>query len=217
VAAGVAGVGGGDLAGGALKRGGEEQRLARVGRLRDDPVDSGLEAHVEHPVGLVEDEDANSVEGDDAAVDQVLEATWSGDKNVGLFGGLDLGTEADAAVDSGDLEVTRLRQRANVFDDLAGELAGGGEDEGADSTRFGIEALDHRDAEGERLARPGGGLDQEVVSGERIADDQLLDRKRMGDVTARERMDHRLRDAEIGKGNYLKCSLFERLGRSCGP
>jgi hypothetical protein len=55
------------------------------------------------------------------------------------------------------------------------------------------------------------------VTSERIADNQLLNRERMGDVTARKRIDDRLRDAEIGKGNYLKCSLFERLGRSCGP
>ena len=56
--AGVLGVGLGELAGRALERRREEQRLALLRHLRDDPVDGGLEAHVEHPVGLVEDEDA---------------------------------------------------------------------------------------------------------------------------------------------------------------
>jgi hypothetical protein len=37
---------------------------------------------------------------------------------------------------------------------------------------------------------------------ERIADHQLLDGERLSDVTARERRDHRLRDAEIGKRSY---------------
>ena len=32
------------------------------GVMRDDPVDGGLEAHVEHPVGLVEDEHLDLVE-----------------------------------------------------------------------------------------------------------------------------------------------------------
>ena len=73
VAAGLAGVGGGELAGRALERGREEQRLAVVRGLGDDPVDGGLEAHVEHAVGLVEDEDLDLVEGDRAAGEQVLE------------------------------------------------------------------------------------------------------------------------------------------------
>src|SRR4051794_25305236 len=39
----------------------------------------------------------------------------------------------------------------------------------------------------------------------------------MGDVTTRKRINDRLRDAEIGKRNYLKCSLFERLGEILRP
>ena len=199
VGAGVVGVGLGDLAGRALERGREEQRLALAGGAVDDPVDGGLEAHVEHPVGLVEDEDADVLEDDDAAGDQVLEAAGSGDEDVGLADGLDLRSEADAAVDGGDLQALRLGDRADVFDDLTGELAGRGEDQGADAALLGREPLDHRDAEGERLAGAGRRLDEQVVPGERVADDQLLDGEGMGDVTARERTDHRLRDAEIGK------------------
>jgi hypothetical protein len=41
------------------------------------------------------------------------------------------------------------------------------------------------------------------VTGECIAHDQLLDGERMSDFTARERTDHRLRNAEIGKRNDL--------------
>lgn len=37
---------------------------------------------------------------------------------------------------------------------------------------------------------------------ERVANDQLLDGERSGDVTARERTDHRFGDAEIGKRSY---------------
>ena len=64
VAAGVAGVGGGELAGRALQRGREEEGLAILRGLGDDPADRRFEAHVEHAVGLVEDEDADAVERD---------------------------------------------------------------------------------------------------------------------------------------------------------
>ena len=56
-------------------------RLARA--LGHDAVDRGLEAHVEHAVGLVEDEDAHAVEGQVAALEEVLEAAGGGDDDVG--------------------------------------------------------------------------------------------------------------------------------------
>ena len=46
----------GDASGLAVERGGEEQRLAVLRAGGDDPVDRRAKAHVEHPVGLVEDQ-----------------------------------------------------------------------------------------------------------------------------------------------------------------
>ena len=60
-----------------LERGGEEQRLSVLGDFPDDPVDLRLETHVEHPVRLVEDEDANRVEGDEPPLEEVVQATGS--------------------------------------------------------------------------------------------------------------------------------------------
>ena len=133
VAARLARVGGGELAGRALERGREEERLALARRLGDDPADGRLEAHVEHPVGLVEDEDADALQRDRAARDQVLEPARRGDDDVGAVGGLDLGAEADAAVDGGDLQVARAGDRVELVDDLAGQLAGRRQDQGGEA------------------------------------------------------------------------------------
>jgi hypothetical protein len=62
----------------------EEHGLPLPGEPRDDPVDLGLEAHVEHPVGLVENEDAHAVERDDLAFDEVLQAARRRDEDVRL-------------------------------------------------------------------------------------------------------------------------------------
>ena len=64
----------GGAAGLAVERGGEEEGLALARALGDDAVDGRAEAHVEHAVGLVEDEDPDLVEREGAAVEQVLEA-----------------------------------------------------------------------------------------------------------------------------------------------
>ena len=96
--------------------------------------------------------------------------------------GLDLRAEADAAVDGGDRSRASLGDGLQLVDDLARQLAGRGEDQGAEVPRAGLDAVDQRHAEGERLARAGRGLDEQVVAGERVADDHLLDGERLGDA-----------------------------------
>ena len=189
----------GRLAGSALERRREEQRLAARGGLGDDPLDGGSEAHVEHPVGLVEDEHGDVTERDDAAAEQVLEPAGGGDQEVGAARGLDLRAEADAAVDGGDAERPRLGERAQFVDDLADQLPGRGEDEAERLIGPGGDPLDQRDPEGKGLARTGRGLDEKVVAGERVADDELLYGEGLGDVAASKRAHHLFRGAEIGK------------------
>src|SRR5260221_166499 len=60
------------------------------------------EAHVEHPVGLVEHEDLELVEPDMTLVHEVEEPTGRGDQDVDAAGeGIDLRLLADAAIDEG--------------------------------------------------------------------------------------------------------------------
>ena len=132
------------------------------------------------------------LERDDAAVDQVLEPARGRDEDVGAAGGLDLRGEADAAVDGGDPEVAGIGDRAQLLDDLGRQLPGGSEDQGRGVAGAGLEELDQRDAEGERLARAGRRLDEQVVAGERVADDHLLNGEGLGDVAASERAHHGL-------------------------
>jgi hypothetical protein len=130
VAARVARVLAGQVAGGAGERGGEQQRLAVGRRAPDDALEVGAEAHVHHAVGLVEDEDADAAEVDVAAVHEVEQAArrrrpsrWA------LRASLAWRSMPDAAVDGGDGEAAGLGDVAGVVDDLAGELARRGEDE----------------------------------------------------------------------------------------
>src|SRR5262249_28570129 len=64
-----------ELADAAVERGREEHRLAIAWQPLDDLVDLRLEPHVEHPVCLVENEDANAREIDHAPIDEILEAS----------------------------------------------------------------------------------------------------------------------------------------------
>ena len=100
-------------------------RLA--GHMRDDPVDGRAEAHVEHPVGLVEHERLHLVELEGAALEEVLQAAGRGDEDVRALCVARLLLEADAAVDGGHGEVAGLGDRAQRVDDLAGQLTRRGE------------------------------------------------------------------------------------------
>ena len=60
----------------------KQHGLAVVGRLVEQASDGGHEAHVGHPVGLVEDDPIDVAEIHGALVDEVLEATRAGDEDV---------------------------------------------------------------------------------------------------------------------------------------
>ena len=184
------------------------------------PVDGGAEAHVEHAVGLVEDEDLDVAERERAALEQVLEAAGRRDHEVRGAGVLDLLVEADAAVDGGDVEAARGGQRARLLDDLADELARRGEHERGRAAGVRLEHVDDRRGERDRLARPRRGLGEHVDAVEDVLDDERLDGEGRGDAAVGERAHNGLRQAEIGEGllghtGYSLAALRgrERFGR----
>ncbi len=101
-----------ELADVAVERRGEEHRLAVDWSRRDDAVDLRLEAHVEHPVGLVEDEHADRVDRDEAPLDQVVQPARRGDEDLGALGLLGLLAQRHPAVDGSDAKPARSRRSA---------------------------------------------------------------------------------------------------------
>src|SRR5207247_8687132 len=70
---GVPRVGAGELPDLAVEGRREEHRLALLRKPADQSVDLRLEAHVEHAVRLVENEDSDAVERNEPALDEHLE------------------------------------------------------------------------------------------------------------------------------------------------
>ena len=179
VAAGVAGVGARDLAGRAVERRREEQRLAVGGGLGHDPVDGGLEAHVEHPVGLVEHQQLHVLQGQGPALRAGPRAGPGSRPRCGPGGLACLRLDADAAVDGGHRERPGVCDLVELVDDLAGQLARRREDERRGAARLGRDEVDQRHAEGQGLARSGRGLGENVAAGEDVLDDEPLHGERL--------------------------------------
>ena len=194
-------VDGRDAAGLAVERGREEQRLAVARALRDDPVDGRAEAHVEHPVGLVEDEDLDVGERDRAAREQVLEAAGRGHDEVGGAGVLDLLVEADAAVDGGDVQAAGGGQRARLLDDLARRAHASGRararracaPSGSSTSTIGA-------AKAIVLPEPVGDLARTSTPSRTSSMTSDWMAKGDGDAALGERAHDRLRQAELGEG-----------------
>ncbi len=169
-----------DLAG---KGRGEQEVLATSRQERQHLADVTDEAHVEHAIGLVEDEDLDPAQVDGALAGMVEQATGRGDHDLGAATQrADLATEADAAVDGG-----RTGRAAGVGTDrllyLDGKLARRRQHEGANSPiarRTRREQLQHRQHEGGRLAGAGLGAGHEVAAGEDERDRLQLDGSGIG-------------------------------------
>ncbi len=168
-----------------VQGGAEEHGLAMLagGHLLNDVSEVGQEAHVEEPVGLVDDEEAAFLEIEPFFLGQVEEAPGRPDDDVRT--GLDLGQldgVADAAVEAADREADRPVQEQGFAFDLDGQLAGGDDDEGLAAGAFRMleQMGEERDQEGRGLACPGLGLDGHVLALERRGQGPLLDGGQLG-------------------------------------
>ncbi len=162
----------------AVERRREQHRLPILRNPLEDAVDLGPETHVQHPVGLVEDEDANRSERDETLLEKILEPARSSDEDLGPPSLLRLTADGGATVDGGDPQVAGCGEWLQVGDDLGGKLARRDEHERARMPAGTGRPHDHREAEGERLAGARRGCGEDVHAGESVAQDEVLDRKR---------------------------------------
>ena len=160
--------------------GGEEEGLAvlGLGQVAEELPDVVDEAHVEHAVGLVDDEEAHVAEEHLALGDEVLDAARGADDDLDVVAEhVDLGAVAHAAVEGAALYVEVLAELLGFALDLGGELAGGREDEDLAAVLLvdGHDALEDRDEEGGGLAGAGLGLGVDVLAREGVGEDLFLD------------------------------------------
>ena len=106
--------------------GGEEEGLAPGGQDAQDAADVGEEAHVEHAVGFVEDEDFQAVQAGVGLAEMIEEPAGGGDEDFGAGAeGVGLLTHAHAADDGGAGDGGVRGHEIEVFEDLGGQFARG--------------------------------------------------------------------------------------------
>ncbi|GGR22086.1 hypothetical protein GCM10010196_14610 [Agromyces mediolanus] len=193
---------------------GEQHGVPHGRNLREDLLDVGEEAEVEHLVGLVEHDLLHLAEVQEALAGQVEETAGGADDD--LRAGLDLldlPLVRLAAVDRDDLRRALGGGELEVLGHLHRELAGRHDDERLDAG-LGVvaEALDEREAEAEGLARAGLRLADDVLAGEGEGDGLLLDGEGIDDALPGEGIDDVRRDAELGESSQevLPCRVRSR-------
>src|SRR5690606_33720222 len=138
------------------------------------------EAHVEHPVRLVEHEDLDAREVEAAAVEVVEQAAGRGDDDVHAAPErLELRPDPDTAVDGEAVERGLLAGGPDGLRDLERELARRGDDERADGPGAGArradEPVEQREDERGGLTGAGLGAADEVAAFGRGGDRRGLD------------------------------------------
>ena len=187
--------------------GGEQQRLALLGDPADDATDVPDEAHVEHAVGLVDDEERHMRQLHVAALDQVEQAARRGDQDVDAARqGLDLAAIAQATDDSAEAQAQATPVGVEAARDLDRELTGRRQHEGARVLGLRAlaeagEVLQHGQREGCGLAGAGLGDAQHVATLQQRRNGARLDGRGHGVLGGFEGTQQRLGQAEIRKRN----------------
>ncbi len=183
----------------------EEQRLAPRGKVLEDAADVGQEAHVEHPVRLVEDEDLEAGELRVREAEVVEEAPGRRDDHVDAAPErVLLRAHADAAEDGRAGHRRVDGELLQVLVDLRGELARGREDQRARrAARLGHEAVEDREDERGRLAAARHRAGEEVAAGHRGRDGVALDGRGTGEAHLLDAAEEVGVETERGEGHVV--------------
>jgi hypothetical protein len=197
------------------RHGGREQRRLALGA--DGLGDLGHrldEAHVEHPVGLVEHQPARFVELELAVGNQVLQTARGGDHHVDAARQLvDLGAARHAAQHQSGGQAGAGAEAAQALIDLHRQFAGRRQDQGAaghgvGTAAHGGKAGQDRQAEGRRLARAGLGDAQDVAALQLRRDGLGLNRRRRIESGCFQALEKVSGQAEFGKCHLSQKILF---------
>jgi hypothetical protein len=110
--------------------GGEKHCLAMCGHGGDDSPHVPDEAHIEHTVGLIEDEDLDVSQVDGATLHMVEEAARRGDDDIdALMKGVKLALDIHAAIDGQRPQMQEPAIAAYGLFDLHRKLAGRGQNQ----------------------------------------------------------------------------------------
>ena len=182
---------------------GEEQRLARERHQLADALDVGNEAHVEHPVGLIDDQELDAGHQQPSALVMVEQAPGRRDQHVGAAHQLGvLIVERYAPDDERDVELVIDAVFGEVVLDLGGELTRGLKDERARHACAGAALFEHgqhRQHEGGGLAGAGLGDAEHVAARQHVRDRLFLDRGGGRVSGGSNRRENLVGQAEMGK------------------
>ena len=184
-------------------RRGEEQGLPRERHQLADAFDVGDEAHVQHAVGFVDDQQFDAGEQQPAAFGVVEQAAGGRDQDVdaaGQFGVLV--AERDAADQERDVEFLADAVFVEILFDLGREFAGRFEDQGAGHSCPGAALFQHGEHgqdEGSGLAGAGLGDAENVAAGQNVGDRLFLDGGRGRVTGSRNSGENLIGKAEMGK------------------
>ena len=197
--------------------GGEKEGLLLGGQPAKDAAHVVDEAHVQHPVGLVQHEDLQPGQVDELLAVEVAQAAGGGHQDVhAIFQPLHLGGLAHAAEDDGGAQGQVLAIGLKALLDLEGQLPGGGEDQGPDGAALGLMAaklLENGGGEGAGLSGAGLGAAQHVPAGQRGGNGFCLDGRGLLVALVGQGPQDGLVEAEFLKGHVVR--PLQRFGPSC--
>ena len=200
----------------AVERRREQHRLTVRADLVEQPAHRGQEAHVGHPVRLVDHRLVDVGQRQVAVFDEILEPTGASHGDVHAVAQcLGLTAVVGAAEEGMHPPLIGHRQGVQGIADLLRELTGGREDQGPRTARGRLaHHRHHRHAERQGLAGPRRRLGREIPPGERVGDHHLLHRERLEHVECGELGDQFGRHAEAGEVRHAQVSRSATAKRS---
>ena len=167
-------------------RRGKKHRLTLLRQSGDHLADIVDKAHIEHPVGLIEDKNFNRFEMNISLIDQVVEPAGGGDEKIdAAFQFICLRILRNSAEDNRTAQGQIFPIGDKIFVNLQCQLPGRRQNQGTDRAPAGllsgrVQPLEDRQRESRRLAGSRLGAAKQVPAFEGGRNGPLLNRRRLG-------------------------------------
>jgi len=160
----------------------------------------GQKTEVEHLVGFVQHKRGHPREIEHAPLVHIQQPPGGAHDHVGAVGQrLRLGFDRAPPEDRDQRQVQPRGGLLELAGDLQAQLAGGHDHQDLDMAVLGGDALQGRQAKGQRLARAGAGLADDVRARQGHGQRELLDGEGLGDARVGQGVAQRRVDAEVGE------------------
>jgi len=199
VAAHVTNVRAHDLTDHQLKHHKTENNLTITKNLNNDPINNRLEAHIKHPINLIDDQNLDPIKNKDTTIEQILKPTKHNNNNINTYSTLNLLLKTNSTINKNNQQNTNNHDHPQLVDNLHRKLPNQNKHKHHRAPHINLDQINKQDTKNEHLTQTNQQLNKNIITTKNINNHKLLNNKRHNYPTLKKNIHNKTRYTKINE------------------